>query len=87
MKEKLPTIHVYLYGMLKRQTKGNIVKIENIHPVIKWFIRIPKKYHGEILKDLVKDKLLKKINRDNYMILTRPDILPIPSDHLGEPLW
>lgn len=86
MKNKYSIIHVYLYGMLKREINGgNRIHISKVHPIIRWAIRVPKKYQIEILNELVECKLLKKIDRDNYEILY-VKVKP-PIDSLGDPLW
>ena len=84
---KCSIIHLYLYGMLKREVGGgNIIHISKIHPIIKWSIRIPRKYQREIIKEMIDYGLLKKIGRDNYEIITVKIKTP-PCDSLGEPLW
>lgn len=79
-------IHLYLYGMFKREiNNGNIIHISKMNPVIKWAIRVPRKYQIEIIKEMVDCGLLKKLSRDNYeLITTRTKTL---YDSLGEPLW
>jgi len=72
--------------MIKREVKGgNIIHISKIHPIIRWAIRVPRKYQTEIIKELTNLSLLKKIDRDNYEILSCRYKSPI--DSLGEPLW
>ena len=84
---KASIIHIYLYGMIKREANGgNIIHISKIHPVIKWAIRLPRKYQIEVIKELVDCGYLKKIGRDNYEILT-VNIKNPPCDSLGDPLW
>ena len=84
---KKSIIHIYLYGMLKREVgNGNLIHISKIHPIIKWAIRLPRKYQYEVIRELVEYGFLKKIGRDNYEILTINMKYP-PSDSLGEPLW
>jgi hypothetical protein len=84
---KISIVHIYLYGMIKRKVGGgNIIQIGEIHPVIKWCVRLPRKYQAEIIKELVEAGLLKKIGRDNYEILPCLHRKP-PIDSLGEPLW
>jgi len=79
-------VHYYLYGMLKREANGgNIIHISKVHPIIRWVIRVPKKYQIEIIQELVDCGYLKKLGRDNY------ELLPIKKrklcDSLGDPLW
>ena len=84
---KISIVHVYLYGMIKREVKGgNIIHISKIHPIINWFIRLPKKCQAEIIQELIDTGLLKKIGRDTYEIQTIRIKRP-PYDSLGEPLW
>lgn len=84
---KTSIIHIYLYGMLKREVNGgNLIHISKIHPIIKWAVRLPRKYQFEVIKELVEFGLLKKIGRDNYEILTVRIKTP-PIDSLGNPLW
>lgn len=79
-------VHLYLYGMLKREVGGgNLIHISKIHPVIKWAIRLPRKYQIEIIREMVQCGLLKKLGRDNYEIITLR-CKPL-CDSLGEPLW
>jgi hypothetical protein len=72
--------------MFKREiNNGNIIHISKMNPVIKWAIRVPRKYQIEIIKEMVDCGLLKKLSRDNYeLITTRTKTL---YDSLGEPLW
>jgi hypothetical protein len=79
-------IHLYLYGMLKREVDGgNLIHISKIHPVIKWAVRLPHKYRVEIIKEMCDFGFLKKVGRDNYELLC-VRIRPL-SDSLGDPLW
>ena len=83
---KCSLIHIYIYGMLKRKVKGgNIIKISEIMPIIKWCVRMPNRYRRDIIKEMCEFGLLKKLSRDNYEILNvrnKPMI-----DSLGHPLW
>jgi len=84
---KSSIIHIYLYGLLKREVNGgNRIHISKIHPIIKWSIRVPRKYQFEVIKELVELGLLKKLDRDNYEIQS-VQIKNPPIDSLGEPLW
>ena len=84
---KSSIVHVYLYGMLKREVKnGNLIHISQIHPIVKWAIRLPRKYQFEIIQEMVEYGFLKKIGRDNYELNTVRIKHP-PCDSLGCPLW
>jgi len=86
VKTKTSIVHIYVYGMIKRKVGGgNLIRIGDIHPIVKWCIRLPRKYQFEFIKELVDTNLLKKISRDNYEIL--PRYAKAPTDSLGEPLW
>lgn len=79
-------VHIYLYGMLKREANGStIIHISRIHPIVKWAIRLPKKYQTEIVKELCDCGLLRKLDRDNYELLSCNRRAPV--DSLGNPLW
>lgn len=83
---KYSIVHIYLYGLLKREVcGGNLIHISKIHPIVKWVIRLPRKYQRDIIHELVDCGLLKKIDRDNYEIITCR--LRAPVDSLGSPLW
>ena len=79
-------IHIYIYGMFKRKIGGgNIIKISEIMPIVKWCIRMPNRYRRDIIREMCDNGLLKKLSRDNYEILrirNKPMI-----DSLGHPLW
>ena len=79
-------IHLYLYGRIKQEAMGSkIIHISKIHPIVKWVIRLPRKYQREVVKELITCGYLKKVGRDNYEI---PKITRIPPcDSLGQPLW
>lgn len=80
-------IHSYLYGMLKRESKGSItIHISQIHPIVKWYIRMPKKIQVETIQELVECGYLKKISRDNYELINIENKKAL-CDSLGEPLW
>ena len=84
---KQSVIHIYLYGLLKREARGgNFIHISKIHPIVKWAIRLPRKYQREIINELVQCDLLRKKDRDNYELITCKIKNP-PSDSLGNPLW
>lgn len=84
---KSSIVHIYLYGRIKKEVNGgNIIHISRIHPIIKWVVRLPHKYQAEIIKELVYCGFLRRIDRDNYEILTINNIIP-PCDSLGDPLW
>jgi hypothetical protein len=79
-------VHLYLYGVIKREVNGgNLIHISKIHPLIRWTVRLPRRYQKEILHELVEYGFLKKIGRDNYEILS---IRKKPlCDGMGDPLW
>ena len=79
-------IYLYLYGMIKREANGgSTIHISKIHPIVKWTIRIPRKYQIGIIQEMVDYGFLKRRARDNYIILPLKD-KPL-CDSLGEPLW
>jgi len=83
---KNSVIHIYLYGLIKREVNGgNIIHISKIHPIVKHTIRIPRKYQIEIIKELVEGGFLKRLDRDNYEIVTC-NVKPL-YDSLGDPLF
>lgn len=83
---KVSIVYVYLYGMMKREAgMDNNIHIGKIHILLKWTIRIPKKYHMKIINEMEELGILKKICRDNYKI-QKLRIKPL-LDSLGEPLW
>lgn len=86
---KCSIIHLYLYGILKRSVEnGNIILLKDIHAMMKWFIKFPKKYHNTILKEMVCLGLLKRRDRETYEIITIINKnYQAPSDGYGEPLW
>jgi len=84
--DKIPITHLIIYGELIRKGKGcRILSVSEIHPIIKWRIRIPRKYQFIIITELIQFGLLKKVGRDNYEILNCPYKSPV--DSLGEPFW
>ena len=86
MKTKPSIIHIYLYGMIKREVNGgNIIHISKMKPIVKWAVRLPHRYQVEVIKELTDCGFLKKISRDNYEILTVN--IKSPCDSLGDPLW
>lgn len=83
---KAPIVHKYLYGLFKREVDGgNIIHISQITPIIKWVVRLPRKYQKETLSDLISLGLMKKKDRDNYELLAVK--CKAPYDSLGSPLW
>lgn len=80
-------IHIYIYGVLKREFKDKVsITIQDIKKNLKWYIRIPKRYQDEVIKEMVELGLLIKINRDNYVLI--PNIKECaPIDSYGTPLW
>jgi len=85
MKE-LSVVHLYIYGLLKRETGGgNMIHISKVHPIIKWAIRVPRKIQKDFLTELVTVGLLKRKGRDTFELIT---IKRKPlCDSLGNPLW
>jgi hypothetical protein len=84
-------IHVYLYGILKREIKGingggNIIHIKQINPIIKWYVRLPRKYQYDVIREMLDLGLLKRLGRDNFELVSVSKYKP-PIDSLGEPLW
>jgi len=83
-------IHLYIYGQLKREMDksriGNCIHISKVYPIVKWFVRLPKRYHIEIIDELVEYKLLKRLNRDNFELLPPSNSICL-QDSLGNPLW
>ena len=72
--------------MLKRELDGgNIIHISKINPILRWSIRIPRKYHTTIINEMVSCHLLKHLSRDDYELLYCSK-KPL-CDSLGEPLW
>jgi hypothetical protein len=82
---KVSIVHIYVYGILKRKVNGNIISSKEIKPIIRWWIRIPKKYHNDFLKEMESCNLIKRLGRDNYEILSCS--FKAPCDSLGFPLW
>jgi len=79
-------VYLYLYGMIKREANGgSIIHVSKIHPIIKWTIRIPRKYQIGIIQEMVDYGFLKRKGRDNYEILSLRE-KPL-CDSLGDPLW
>jgi hypothetical protein len=93
MNKKVSIVHIYLYGMLKREGNGSrVIHISRIHPIVKWLVRVPRKYQVDIIKELVELGFLKKVDRDNYEIVSPSRCLSNsynrpPIDSLGFPLW
>jgi len=81
---KCSLIHIYIYGMLKRKG-GNIIRIREIMPIVKWCVRMPQKYRRDIIKEMCDYGLLKKLSRDNYELLRIRN--KVMTDSLGHPLW
>ncbi len=82
---KYSIIHLYLYGRIKKGSDNDIITLSKMKPIIKWIVRLPHKYHNEIISELVACGFLKKITRDDYKII---NINKSPlCDSVGEPLW
>jgi len=85
---KQSIMHLYIYGLLKREIKGgNIIHINKIHPIIKWYIRLPRKYHYMILNEMIEVGLVKRLGRDNFELVGCEKLKEAPIDSLGNPLW
>ena len=83
---KSSIIHLYLYGRIKQEAMGSkTIHISKIHPIVKWAVRLPRKYQREVVQELIHCGYLKQLGRDTYEI---PEVKRIPPcDSLGEPLW
>ena len=91
---KIGKIYLYLYGQLRHECickssrKGEyIIHISRMHTIFKTFIRIPKKYHPIIIKEMEEYGLLRKINQSNYEVVPISKIYCPLTDSLGNPLW
>ena len=74
--------------MLKREAQGHhFIHISKINSIIKWTVRIPKKYHNIILKELVELGLVIKCNKGRFDYIINHVNHKSPSDSLGHPLW
>lgn len=86
-KSNCSIIHIYLCGMLKRKIgDGTIIATNEIHPILKWHIRMPRKYQKNIIKELCELGLLKRLSREHFEIVEEAIKKPL-YDSLGEPLW
>ena len=85
-KVKESVLHLYLYGLFKREIGGgNRIHISQIHPIVKWAIRVPRKIQKDFIDELVEVGLLTKVGRDTFELVT---IKRKPlCDSLGNPLW
>lgn len=87
MIKHISIVHIYIYGLIKREVgEGNIIHISKVHPIIRWHIRLPRKYQMDVLEEMVELGLLKKINRDKFEIMNIHKRVP-PTDCMGDPLW
>jgi hypothetical protein len=77
--------HIYVYGLIKREYGSSLISPNQIYPIIKWYIRLPRKYQHKFLWELVEIGLLKKVGRDNLKVLPLNHSSPIDSH--GNPLW
>lgn len=83
---KIPITYLIIYGEIRKKGNGSkVVSIDDIKPIVRWRIRIPKKYQFCVVEELIDYGLLKKLGRDNYEIL--PCYRKAPIDSLGEPFW
>jgi len=80
-------VHIYLYGLFKREIRGgNIIRINQMHPILKHTIRINKKYHPDIYNEMVSNGLMKRVGRDTFE-LSSCGKLKAPIDSKLESLW
>ena len=86
---KVPIAYLYVYGMLMKENGkgGNVIHVSKINPIIKWYIRIPKKYHYKFIEDMADFGLLKRLGRDSFELVGSKRFKKAPIDSLGEPLW
>jgi len=71
--EKIPILYAYIYRNLKEKNEGNILEMNRAIFIMKRILRkAPKIIYREICEELIQFQLLKKINRDNYIILNNP---------------
>ena len=65
-----PTFHLYLYRKIRKKSKGRVyVSHANVMEILKRFIPFtPRVLYYPIIKDLEKDKLIKKIDKTKYEI-------------------
>ena len=88
--QEISVVHLYIYGQLKRELlkskSGNCLHVSKINAIVKWFVRLPRRYHLNIIDELVEHRCLKKLNRDNYEVLPINTSLSL-QDSLGNPLW
>ena len=78
--------HGFTYGKFRQKFRGNIISRNELLKIINWYYhRFPKYIQLEILNEMEKATLIKKINRDNYEIF-RKDVKKY-NDFYGMPLW
>ena len=67
----VPIIYLFIYGKIrKRANSAVVISCGNVLEVLKrTFYQVPRMFHYEILKDMEKYKLLKKIDRKKYGII------------------
>lgn len=86
MLSKRPILHLYLYGLLKKEYGEIIISRMQIRGKIGSMTRIPSKYRYRIIQEMVAFGLLKKLNRDSYILI--PEVSnKSPIDSLDNPLW
>jgi hypothetical protein len=83
-----PTIYLYLYGLIRRRNKieGSVIHISDINTIIKSSLRMSRKVQKDVPDELVKMKLLKRIDRDHFEIISIPSKFKL-LDCRGDPLW
>jgi hypothetical protein len=91
---KVGKIYLYIYGQLRKECECNfankgdyIIRISKIHTILKWFVRLPKKYHYIIIKEMEDYGLIKKISQVHFMVIPISKIYRPLTDSLGNPLW
>ena len=89
MRKDISIIHLNLYALIKHDAgeNNNEIRIDRIKHFIRERIRFPKIYHFKIIRELERYKLIKRINRDYFLILPiKRNGNPI-MDCRGNPLW
>jgi hypothetical protein len=77
--------HGYVYGKFRQKFRGNIINKKHLMKILKWYMRFPSHIQFEILDEMEKAGLLRKISRDKYEILIK-DVRKY-KDFYGNPLW
>lgn len=83
----VPEFHRYAYGAFKQAVKnGNQIHISQIHPIVKWHFRVPRKSQMNFIQEMIEFGLIKRVDRDNYEIITCPNLEKV-YDSNGDPLF